>query len=81
MILNLISLLICVSIVASQTTAPSVAPCPATVNDPCKNGGFCVLLFGVTVSCTCPVSFENPIDLYSVQMICLRSDLLVLTVK
>ena len=58
MILNLISLLICVCAVSSQTTAPSVAPCPVSVTNPCRNGGFCVLEFGVKVTCTCPVSIK-----------------------
>ena len=30
----------------------AVSPC-STSQDMCQNGGFCVVLFGIDVSCTC----------------------------
>ena len=49
----------CIYFATCQTTAPSVAPCPASQSNVCRNGGFCVILFGVNVTCTCPVGFTG----------------------
>ena len=39
--------------------APAVEPCPASYSTYCKNSGYCVILFGAQLSCTCPVGFTG----------------------
>ena len=38
---------------ALEMSSNYVEPC-APNQDKCQNGGFCVVLFGVDISCTCP---------------------------
>ena len=58
-ILTLLLFLSCGIYVHPQTTQPpSVAPCPISMNI-CKNYGFCVILFGKDITCTCPVGFTG----------------------
>ena len=58
MIVTLFFSFFCIYTISAQITAPSVAPCAASQNI-CKNNGFCVVLFGVDVTCTCPVGFTG----------------------
>ena len=58
MFIKLVLLSICLSnlkTIASQ----AVVPCPGTAATVCKNSGFCVILFGAQLSCTCPVGFTG----------------------
>ena len=55
----LITLFLISHIKAQTTTVPAVAPCPASYSTYCKNSGFCVVLFGTQLSCTCPVGFTG----------------------
>ncbi len=41
---------------SSSTTVAAVVPCAAS-QDRCQNGGFCVILFGKEIQCTCPVNY------------------------
>ena len=68
MIFNIINILLCVYYVSTQTTicppinnnVQAVEPCPSPYSSTyCKNSGYCVLLFGATLSCTCPVGFTG----------------------
>ena len=58
MILKSILILLLINYVRAQTVA-AVAPCPASNSNYCKNSGFCVILFGKDLSCTCPVGFTG----------------------
>ena len=41
-----------------SSTVPAIAAC-STSQNVCKNGGYCVLLFGRDTACTCPVGFTG----------------------
>ena len=53
---QLILLLVCVYSAQSQA---AVEPCPANIASICKNYGYCVILFGRDISCTCPVGYTG----------------------
>jgi len=55
----IIALIAFYNVEAQTTTVPAVAPCPSNVNNPCKNFGFCVILFGTQLSCTCNVGWTG----------------------
>ena len=59
MYLNLILLILIANFNVKCQTVASVAPCPSGYNSYCKNSGYCVILFGTTLSCTCPVGFTG----------------------
>ena len=42
----------------AATTFAAVVPCVPS-QDRCQNGGFCVVIFGRDVECTCPVGFTG----------------------
>ena len=47
------------NVTAQITTVAAVVPCSASYSTYCKNSGFCVVLFGNQISCTCPVGFTG----------------------
>lgn len=59
MLLKIIIFLLLTNNMKCQTTVASVAPCPAGYSSYCKNSGFCVVLFGNQISCTCPVGYTG----------------------
>ncbi len=56
--LKSVFMLFFINYVNAQTVA-SVAPCPSIYSDYCKNSGFCVILFGRDLSCTCTVGYTG----------------------
>ena len=44
--------------IIGSSTAPAVAACTASQNV-CKNGGYCVILFGRDITCTCPIGYTG----------------------
>ena len=55
----LITFFVFYTVEAQTTTVPAVAPCSSNINNPCKNYGFCVILFGTQLMCTCNVGWTG----------------------
>ena len=44
--------------IIGSSSVPSIAACTASQNI-CRNGGYCVILFGRDVTCTCPIGYTG----------------------
>ena len=54
LVLRIVNIILCMFRVSAvfQSSLNSIAPCSPS-QDRCQNGGFCVVAFGVHISCTC----------------------------
>ena len=57
MFLQFSIIILSLSTVFTQTV-PSVSTCDSSQNK-CQNGGYCVILFGTNITCTCAVGFTG----------------------